>query len=171
MPVSKFLKNSAGNIVEEAGVQSSAGAGDAGKIGALDSTGRWDTTMMPVGMGAETKSIVASEALAAGDFVNIYNNSGVISVRKADASNSAKRANGYVLAAVLNAAMATVYYGNLNNQKSGLTLGAPQFLSATTAGGTTETAPTTAGHLVQRLGVATLTTEMLVEIDSPIQLA
>ena len=57
-------------------IQSSAGVGDAGKIPALDSAGRLSSTMMPTGVGAETVSVVASEALTAGNFVNVYNNGG-----------------------------------------------------------------------------------------------
>ena len=45
----------------------SAGAGDSGKVVALDAAGRIDNSMMPVGIGADTASIQASEALAAGE--------------------------------------------------------------------------------------------------------
>lgn len=168
----KYLKNSSGQITEQAAVQSSAGAGDAGKIGALDSSGRWDSSMMPAGFGAETQSIVAYEDLAAGDFVNIFLDSGTTKVRKADASGgNAKKADGYVLAAHLTGASATVYYGNVNNQLSGMTKGAIQYLSGGTPGARTETAPSTAAHIIQRLGKAISATEMIVEIQDTITLA
>ena len=110
----KFIRNNAGQLAEEAALTTSAGAadadrlpalnatgvldativnakassvgaGDAGKVVALDGSGRIDPTMMPVGLGADTASIQASEALSAGDFVNIWNSGGA-RVRKADAA-------------------------------------------------------------------------------------
>lgn len=158
-----------GIATEVLGIQTSAGAGNAGDVAVLDDNGRFDTSMMPAGFGAETKSITASEALAAGDFVNIWNSTGV-KVRKADATNIAKKAHGYVLAAVSSSATATVYYGNLNNQLTGKTIGANQWLSETTPGATQETAPSAAGSICQLLGVADATTEMLVNIHAPFQL-
>lgn len=166
----KYLKHSSGNIVEQEGLTASAGAGDAGKIPALDGSGRLDSSMMPVGFGSETKTIAATEDLAAGDFVNIYNSTG-LKCRKADASSTSKRAHGFVLSAVTSGQNATVYYGNLNTQVSGLTIGDELYLSGSTAGAVTATPPSSSGYLVQRLGVATGTTEMLVEIQQPIQLA
>ncbi len=166
----KFITNNSGELKEVEGLVTSAGAGDAGKIPALDSDGRFNTSVMPSGFGAETKSITASENLAAGDFVNIHISSG-LKVRKADASNPAKAADGFVLAAVTSAASATVYYGNLNTQLSGLTAGDKLFLSGSVPGAVTSTPPTTAGYIVQRLGKATGTTEMLVEIQPAIELA
>lgn len=151
----KFLKNVAGQLTEQAAAQASAGAGDAGKIVALDATGKLDNSMMPVGIGDDTQVITASEALNAGDFVNVHNSSGA-KVRKADASTSGKEAHGFVLAGVANGAAATVYFEGTNTQVSGQTPG-PVFLS-TTPGQATPTAPSTAGQVVQPIGVATSTT-------------
>jgi hypothetical protein len=168
----KYLYNNSGVVTEKASIQSSAGAGDAGKIPALDSAGRLDSSMMPTGMGAETFILVAFENLAAGDFVNIFDDSGTIKVRKADASGGvAKKADGYVLAAATTGNNATIYYGNLNNQKSGLTGGATYYLSGSTPGGVTTTAPSTAAYIVQKLGKAKSATELLTEIEDPIVLA
>lgn len=152
-------------------IVTSAGAADGNKLVGTDSSGRIDSSVMPVGFGSETKVILASEALAAGDFVNIYSNAGVLSVRKADATNPLKEAHGFVLAAVASAANATVYYGNLNTAQTGMTIGVDQFLSNTTPGRATATVPATSGHIVQQLGVANSATEMLVEIQPTIQLA
>lgn len=66
MAGNKYIKQSSGSLVEEAAIQSSAGAGDAGKIPALDAAGRLDNSMMPAGIGADTAAITASENLAAG---------------------------------------------------------------------------------------------------------
>jgi hypothetical protein len=167
--MAKYLALINGRIKEVLGLSSSAGAADAGKIPELDGSGRLDSSMMPVGFGSETKVIQASENLAAGDFVNVFNSTG-LRVRKADASNG-RIAHGFVLNAVTSGQNATVYYGNLNTAVSGRTIGVEQYLSANTAGAVVETPPTGSGHIVQRLGVATGTTEMLVEIQTPVELA
>lgn len=157
-------------LKEVVGLVTSAGAGDAGKIPQLDSGGKLDVTLLPSGIGAATFTAVASEALAAGDFVNIYDNAGTINCRKADASNG-RRADGHVLAAVASSATATIYYGDVNNQRTGLTVGVDYFLSHSVAGGVVVTPSTTAGHLVQRVGKARSATELVVELGEPVELA
>lgn len=167
----KYLYNNAGTITEKASIQTSAGAGDAGKIPALDSAGKFDSSMMPVGVGEDLKSITASENLAAGDFVNVWNDVGTVKVRKADASTTGKEANGFVLSAVALGNSGTVYFEGTNTQLTGLTGGSMYFLSATTPGGVTATAPSTAGQIVQKLGRALSTTEINFEASDPIALA
>jgi hypothetical protein len=93
MAGNKYIAMIAGLLTEVAASQTSAGAGDAGKIPALDAAGKLDTTFMPTGVGADTASITTSEALAAGDLVNIHNSTGA-KARKADASVSGKEAHG-----------------------------------------------------------------------------
>lgn len=164
----KYLRIGTTGIKEEVeALQSSAGAADAGKIAGLDATGRLDQSMMPVGVAADTKSLPATENLAGGDYVNIYDNAGTTSIRKADASaaNAGKRAHGYVLVPVVSGSSGTVYFEGANTALSGLTGGEDQFLSATTPGAVTSTPPTTSGYLLQRLGVATGATEVNTEID------
>jgi len=63
----------------------------------------------------------------------------------------------------------TVYFEGTNNQVTGQTVGRV-FLSATTPGKTTSTAPTAAGHIVQRLGVAYSATEINTEISQSLLL-
>lgn len=150
------------------GKTSSAGAGDSGKLVALDSSGRIDPTMMPTGIGADTASITTSEALAAGDFVNIWNSSGA-KVRKADATVAGKEAHAFVLAAFGSGVSATVYFEGSNTALSGLTPG-PVFLQ-TTAGQAGAAAPGGSGNVVQRLGVATSATSVNFEAAQPIVLA
>lgn len=164
----KYLYNNGGTITEKAAVQASAGAGDAGKIPALDAAGRLDTTMMPTGIAADVATITASEALSAGDFVNVWNSTGA-KVRKADASTSGKEAHGFVLAAVSSSAAATVYFEGTNTGVTGLTPG-PVFLS-TTPGLATSTAPSGTGQTVQRLGVATAAAAVNFEPHTHIVLA
>lgn len=78
------LKNNITTEVE--GVTASTGAADAGKIAALGPDGRFDDSLLPAGIGADTKIYPASEVLAAGDYVNIWDDAGTAKVRKADAS-------------------------------------------------------------------------------------
>jgi hypothetical protein len=146
----------------------SAGAGDSGKLVALDASGRIDNTMMPVGIGADTAVIVTSEAVAAGDFINIWNSSGV-KARKADATVSGKEAMGFVLVGAGSGASATVYFEGSNTAVTGQTVG-PVFL-ATTAGLATSTAPSGSGNAVQYLGIAISATQINFEADRPIILA
>lgn len=220
----KVLKNNAGTLTEETTLTTSAGAGDANKIPALnasgvldssivnskttsagaadsgklaalnasgvlddtiinatvtssagkvvklDGSGKLDASVMPTGIGADTAVITASEALAAGDLVNIWNDAGTAKVRKADASVAGKEAMGFVLAAVSNAAAATVYFEGSNAQQTGMTPGL-QFLSATTPGKTQATAPTGAGKVVQRVGFAVSATTINFDGGDPIVLA
>lgn len=144
--------NSAG-ILDDTIINASV-ASSANKIVKLDGAGKLDPTVMPAGIGADTAIIIASEALAAGDLVNVYNNASVANVRKADGNTTGKEAHGFVLAAVANGANATVYFEGTNTQLSAMTPGV-QFLSATTPGRTQATAPTGADKTVQRVGFAT----------------
>ena len=160
----------AANIVNS--VTTSAGAGDTGKVVALDAAGKIDSTMMPTGVGADTKTFVASETLAAGDLVNIWDDSGTPKARKADASGgSAKRAVGFVLSGYSSAATATVYFKGTITGLSGLTGGNPLYLSGSSAGTQTATAPSTSAYIVQPTGHALSSTESSFEPQTPIVLA
>ena len=103
--------------------------------------------------GVVGTDFTASEALGAGDLVNIWNDSGTPKARLADASTS-KQADGFVLADVDSGDPATVYSQGLNDQLSGMTGGVEQYLSATTPGAVTVTMPTGSGDLIQRVGKA-----------------
>lgn len=164
----KYLYNNAGTITEKQALVTSAGAGDAGKIPGLDAAGRIDSSMMPVGLGADTASITTSEALAAGDLVNIWNSTGA-KARKADATTAGKEAHGFVLAAAGSGAAATVYFEGTNTSVTGLTPGVA-FL-ATTAGTATGTAPSGSGNVVQRVGFATSATSLNFQSQPPVVLA
>jgi hypothetical protein len=167
----KFLTNNAGVKTEVAAIQTSAGAGDAGKIPGLDSSGRLDSSMMPVGLAAEVDTATTSEAISAGDYVQLYASSG-LKARKADASTSGKEATHFALSAVTNGASGTFYrISQSNTQKTGMTPGAKQYLSVTVPGGTQETVPSGTGQLVQLLGVATSATQMVFQPSDPIVLA
>lgn len=178
-----------------AAITSSAGAADAEKIvatntsGVLDDSiinaattganktakfradGTLDPSVLPTGSGTDSATLPASEALSAGDFVNLWDNAGTTNVRKADAAAEGKRADGFVLEAVTSGANALVYFEGRNTQLSGLTGGTTLYLSASAPGTATSTAPSTAGNVVQELGRAYSATAANVEIAAPITLS
>lgn len=166
----KFLEHDgAGGLKENEGLVTSTGAADAGKIMAADDTGRASLTLMPIGIGPDTASLVSSESLSAGDWVNVWPDT-VSKVRKADATVKGKECDGFVLAAVTAPAVALVYFEGINTQVSGRSPGVMQFL-ATTAGGSVETAPSGTGNVVQQLGKAVSATEVQFEKSDRIELA
>ncbi len=136
-------------------------------IPAGDPTGRLDISWMPIGVAAETVVAVTSENLVAGDFVNLYlNAAGVITLRKADATNNTKPANGFVTAGTTAPASATMYILGVNNgYLAGLTIGNKYVLSKTTPGGLTEisafAAAQVAGNIIQEIAIATTVTNAL----------
>lgn len=173
MPAKKYLSiNSSGINQEIQATVVSAGAGNDGDIVALDASGRIDNSVMPVGIGADTATIQASEALAAGDLVNIHDVSGP-RVRKADASaaSAGRSVDGFVLASVASGANATVYFEGTITGLSALTVGSRYFLSGSSAGAATATRPTTSGHSVQYIGKAISATAISFEPDAPTILA
>lgn len=169
MPANKYLNTETGEIVQKQANDTSAGAGDAGKLVALDSAGRISSTMLPAGVGVLVKSIISSENLAARDMVNVYNNAGVLNVRKADSNNSMPT-HGYVIAAVTSPAACDVYFDGIIPGFTGLTRGARYYLSET-AGTVTTTVPTASASLVQYIGVALSDTEIEFDPDDYIRLA
>ena len=165
----KYIEQDAGSLKEVEALDSSSGAGDAGSIIALNSQGKLDASMLPTGIGADTVVLPATENLSAGDLINVYDASGTASVRKADATTIGKEAVGFVLDAVTSGGNATVYFEGTNDQVAGVTIGL-QFLDTATAGGSTATAPTGSGNVVQRIGFATSATAINVEFGQPIEL-
>lgn len=170
----KFLNidSSTGLPKQEAAIATSAGAGDASKLAKLDSSGRFDASFMPAGVAAEVVTATASEALSAGDLVNLYSNAGTLNARKADGSAAGKPADGFVIAAVSNAATATVYLDDaIMTGLSGLTVGSDVFLSTTAAGQTTSTVPSGAGKVAQLVGKALTATTAIFRRSAPVTLA
>lgn len=181
----KFFKQVSGELTEEAALLTSAGAGDAnrlpalnangvldativnstttsvgagssGKVVALDAAGKIDNSMLS--FGPELSTATASEALTAGNLVNIYSNVGVVTMRKADAAAN-RPANGYVLASVASSAVGVYYADGRITGLTGLTPGQSLFLGA--AGAATATAPTAAGSACQQIGFASSATEIM----------
>lgn len=145
----RYLNLENGKQKLETAIESSTGASDGSKIVKTDSTGRFDVSFLPVGVGPDVKTAEASEDLGAGDYVNFWNDGGTEKVRLADYSNG-RDAHGFVKEAVTTGNNATVYFEGPNDDLSGLTPGARQYLDA--SGGTTETPQTTGIH--QFLGIA-----------------
>lgn len=136
-------------------------------IVATGADGKIDVSFMPAGIGADTKLVQASEALASGDFINLHVVSGAIRMRKADASTGGKDADGFVLASVASGASGTAYMRGINNSLSGLTPGEDYFLSTTVAGGVQDNAPSANGQASQRLGKALSSTELAFSPGTP----
>lgn len=155
-----FIRMTNGRLTSTAAASSSAGVADAGRLPKLDSTGRLDQSMMPPGIGPDSKSMTASEAVAARDLVNVGPTG---NVRKADASND-RPAHGFAQLAIANGANGTVSFEGIVTGLSGLTVGATYYLSDTIAGGLSATPPTAGvGKINQEVGVAISATELSFE--------
>jgi hypothetical protein len=165
----KYLRNNAGVITELEATVVSTGATEAGDIVALDGAGKLDLSVLPTGVGPDVGVIQASENLTAGNFVNVWSDSGNFRVRKADATTTGKFAHGFVLANVTSGQNATVYFEGTNTQVTSVTPG--RLYLDTTAGGWTATAPSTAGNVVQPVGVGTSATTINFEPEAPVVLA
>lgn len=169
--MAKYLEHDGAGSAREVQAATLGGAPNANRIPELNAQGQLDPSMMPPGIGADTQVFVASEALAAGDLVNIHEVGGAFRVRKADASaGTSRKASGYVVASVTSGGNATVFFEGTNNQLTGLIPG-DVYLSATQPGRVTQTPPTTAGQIVQRVGYAITATAFNFEPSDPITLA
>jgi len=172
MAAKRYLELNSGKIATKQATVVSSGAGNDGDLVALNSSGKLDETVLPVGVGPDVASIVVEDTsgLAAGDYVNIFNNGGTPKVRLADNSNG-REAHGFVKASYADAATAIVYFEGPNDDLSGLTPGQRVYLG--TAGGviTTPLDPAVdTGSIHQLLGSATSATEVNTDIDDCIQL-
>lgn len=166
-----FLDSINGRNRQQRAIIESAGAADADKLIATGADGRIDETFLPIGIGADIAMIAASETLASGAFVNIFNDAGTAKVRNADATSAGKESDGFVLEGAASGAMATVYFEGRNTSLSGLTVGARYYLSATTPGASTVTPPAASGNVVQCLGRAYSATELAYEGEDGVILA
>lgn len=161
MAVKRYLAEVNGQTTEEIPV-TTGGSGKEEQIVATGTNGLIDQSLMPTGIGPDTATLVASETLAAGDFVNIWNDGGTPKARKAIAEDS-KLADGFVLDGVAATNNALVYFEGRNTAVSGLTPGTIYFLSDSAAGTVTATAPTASNKHVQRIGKAYSATALTTE--------
>lgn len=122
------------------------------------------------GSGIDPEPLPAAEALAAGDYVNLYLDAGTVKARKAGGSGKYP-AHGFVKAAFSAAATAAVYPLSMTNDAmASLTAGTTYFLSTSTAGAVQAAAPNSSGVLRQELGVAISATEILHTNSIPVEL-
>lgn len=161
----KYISLGANGAQEVEATTSSAGASSAGKIPALDTGGRLDQSMMPVGVTPDTHTGTAFEAIAAGAFVYVRSDG---QVANASAAAGGTAADGFVLAASASGANAVVYFEGRNTARTGMTAGTPYFLSDSVAGSITATAPTGVGKLYQIVGKAVTATAMTTEMSAPV---
>jgi hypothetical protein len=168
MSTSKFLTlPTTGKTTLVSAISTSTGATDANKIFMTNSSGKIDASFMPSGVEIQVETANATEDLTSGNFVNIYDNAGTPAVRKAIANDVDKIANGFVLASVLTGANATIYTKGVNTSLAS-TEGLKYYLSATTAGLGTTTAPAqTVGNFQQTLGIG-VPSGVLFEFDDVI---
>lgn len=169
----RFFTLVAGKIRAIAAIVTSAGSADAGKIIAAGSDGKLHSSFLPTGIGANTVTVIASEALAAGKLVNLWVDAGVVKARLADNTNK-REAWGYVKESIAADASATIYRLNtVMAGQTGLTPGADQWLG--TAGGLIavpldESDAANNGKLVQYIGRAVSATEVATAEYTPIEL-
>lgn len=148
-------------------VSTTTGSSDASKLIRTNASGQIDETFLPAGIGSDVLSIVASEAMSAGTFVNIFDDAGTVSIRKADGSVTGKEVDGFILANVAENDPVNVYLEGVNNQLTGLTIGARYYLSHTVPGTATATLPgaPVAGSVIQYVGKATAADKISFEAD------
>lgn len=156
----KYIELSNGKLANKEATVASAGAANSGEIVALDSTGKIDVSVLPVGVGPDVKLLETTEDLLGGQYVNVFDVSGTAKVRLADASNG-RDAHGFVKEAFLTGATAVVYFEGPNDDLTGLTVGGRVYLN--TAGSVTQSPRSTGIH--QFLGVAVSPTEVNTDLD------
>lgn len=161
--IQKFLAIVDGKVQQLFAAVASGGTSSAGQIIAANAQGKLDPTFLPAGVGVNTVVVIASEALTAGRFVNLYEDSGSLRVRLASAS-SGRQAHGFVTESVALNGSAIVYPLDTNNAAlSGLNSGREYWLGD--AGAVTSTPldsqdEANTGKVNQLLGVALSSTEL-----------
>lgn len=162
----KYIALLAGVEQEVEGQVTGGTATQAGKIPALDSAGRLDPSIMPVGITADTYVGTAFETLSsANPFVYVRPDG---SVANASGASGGNPTIGFVLANVTTGQPAAVYFEGRVTGLSGLTVGSRYYLSDTTPGGLTSVPVSGTGKLHQYLGRAVSTTTLTFEADDHI---
>lgn len=106
-----------------------------------------------------------TDACSGGDLVNLWSDAGVLSARKANATDATKPASGWSTGIVAAGARGEMMFGNgLCIQFAGLTTAQEYWLS-TTSGLLTAVAPTGAGNIQQSVGFALSPTMMWFHIN------
>jgi hypothetical protein len=139
--------------------------GNAEELVATDANGLIAEDLLPTSIQQPQYSVVASEELAAYELINVFNDTGTTKIRLADAA-SGYRCDGYVTESVSNGVTTTIKFGGVVTA-SGLTRGAPVFLSATSGAATTTHPTLSTGDISQQVGIALSATEFIMEIQEP----
>ena len=168
MSALKFLTLVNGIKTLVSAITSSAGAGDANKIIATDSNGKIDASFL-TGVDDQTEEYVTSEDLTDGMYVNIFENTGTDTARRADATLGLP-AHGFVLASTTTGQNAVVYTIGKNTSETGKIAGSIQFLGLAGASSSTPVAETT-GYINQVLGNALSDTIVRFEYNNYIDIA
>ena len=163
MAAKKLLRLVNGKLQEVLGIVVSSGAPNDGDIPALGTDGKLDVSVLPTGVGPDVAVLEASENIGAGEYVNIFDDTGTPKIRKADNSNG-RDAHGFLKTAVTTGNNGTVYFEGPNDNLTGLTIGARYYLG--TAGAATATPPVApAASISQFLGIAVNATTINTDID------
>jgi len=153
--MAKYIKiNDSTQSLDEAAFVNVGGVGNAGKPVELGPDGFLDPSMVG---SAEVKIGNAFEAITAKQLVYFKADG---TVAKASAAAGGHKAQGWAANSASIGQPVTVNQEGTIGGLSGLTPEATQFLSASTAGAYTETAPTGAGELLQVVGIALSATEL-----------
>lgn len=167
MAAKQFLRLVSGVVTAITGTIVSAGAANDGDVVVLDAAGRLDASLLPVGIGADTYTSTAAEALSAGAFVYL---TGTGTIANASGASGGNAARGFVLVASAATAAATIFFEGRNTALTGLTIGARYYLSDSVAGGLTATPVVGVGKKHQYLGSAVTATSLDSEIDDFVSL-
>lgn len=119
--------------------------------------------------GVPYADVLFSETCAAGNWINVYSNSGTANARKANATDDTKPVDGYVLLAVTSGNVGRVYFGGINTAVTGQTVG-DIFLSTTGGAGSSSAAAAT-NNIYQRVGYAFSATAVIFQRGIPIKRA
>jgi hypothetical protein len=165
----KFLTLTNGEFSLDNGIQATTGISNAGQVIVSDASGHLDPSFI-----SDTKLIVTTSSLAAGQYVNVWNNSGVANARLASAVSFSLQAHGFVLASYNVGDTATVYFSGANTAITGAVPG-NVFLSKT-PGGFSSTPPDStdinnSGNIIQKIGIATSSTNINFTLSRPIGIA
>jgi len=169
MAIQKILQLVSGKIKEYTSLDSSAGAGSAGNLVALDAAGKINSNMMPSGIGAEQVAVTAAAALSQWNLVNIYLDEATVKARKADGGTNKYAAHAFCPEAIESAAEGNVQMDGIVTGSS-LTVGGDVYLSDT-PGAVTQTPLTGTGKIHQKVGYAISETQWVFEPDAEIELA
>ena len=118
---------------------------------------------------SEVEVFEASEAITAGDEINIWDDGGTEKARKASASGYSTRSFGYAENSAAIGQDVTVIMEGIKSGLAGLTIGDPVFLSLT-AGAVTQTPPQLDGEIWQQLGNAIRADSYRLEIGEATEL-